>query len=102
MKASNLFSLTLLLLWVSYVSILHACHKPAYDLTGDWSRGSVVYSFYDDSRFKQSDLGGQWVWQLKGDVLFLYGQPDREMKVEWVSRDEVKMIEVDTFTLVRL
>jgi hypothetical protein len=96
------YFLAYFLIIMALVAILDSCHKPAYDLTGDWSRGSVFYSFYDDSRFKQSDLSGQWVWQLKGDVLYLYGQPDREMKVEWISGDEVKMIEVDTFTLIRL
>lgn len=102
MKTSNLFTQALFCFILLAWHFLYSCHKPAYDLTGEWSRGSVVYSFFDDSRFKQSDLSGQWVWQLKGDALYLYGQPDREMKVEWVSSDEVKMIEVDTFNLIRL
>lgn len=71
-------------------------------MTGVWQRDDgTTYSFFDDSRFRQSDKPGQWVWQKKGVRVFLYGAPDRIWTVDFVGVDEIEVIETDTFKITR-
>ena len=82
-----------------------ACTKqePPNTLTGVWHRDNgATYSFYEDSRFQQSDKpGAQWVWIKKGNQVYLYGNLDRFWTVDFVGRDEVIVIEDEKFTITR-
>lgn len=73
-------------------------------LTGQWrDAGGVVYSFFDDSRFQQSDQPGQqWIWEKKGATVQFYGNPDRAWVLLYLGRDSVRAIETDTFAIIRL
>lgn len=77
--------------------------EPPNTMTGVWHRDNgTTYSFFDDSRFRQSDEPGkQWVWEKKGTRVFLYGQPDRVWTVDFIGMDEVEVIETDTFKITR-
>jgi hypothetical protein len=46
-------------------------------MTGAWHRDNgATYSFYEDSRFQQSDKpGAQWVWIKKGNQVLPIRQP---------------------------
>ncbi len=85
--------------------IFSACIKldQPNEMTGVWSRDNgVTYSFFDDSRFKQSDLlGQQWIWEKKGTRIFFYGSPERVWTVDFVDQNHVLAIETDTFNIER-
>jgi hypothetical protein len=72
-------------------------------MTGVWHRDNgATYSFFEDSRFQQSDKpGAQWVWIKKGNQVYLYGNLDRFWTVDFVGRDEVIVIEDEKFTITR-
>lgn len=77
--------------------------EPPNTMTGVWHRDNgATYSFFEDSRFQQSDKpGAQWVWIKKGNQVYLYGNPDRFWTVDFLGRDEVAVIEDDKFTITR-
>lgn len=88
------------------VVLLTACTKQEStgDLTGTWhsAQKGVTYSFFDDSRFQQSDLPGeQWIWERDRDRVHLYGTPRRLWIIEFLTADQVQVIEQDTFQIVR-
>lgn len=88
-----------------WIFIFFACTKQdaTNTMTGVWLRDNgTTYSFFDDSRFQQSDQPGkQWVWEKKGTRVFLYGTPDRVWTVDFIGADEVEVIETDTFIITR-
>ena len=85
--------------------VFSACIKldQPNEMTGVWSSDDgIIYSFFDDSRFKQSDLPGQqWIWEKKGVRIFFYGSPDRIWTVDFVDQTHVQVIETDTFNIER-
>lgn len=87
--------------------MLSSCIKlddPAEIVTGFWIRDNgISYSFFDDSRYQQSNLPGeQWIWERRGDRILLYGNPDREMQIKFVDPDRMRVVDMDTFYLNRL
>lgn len=88
-----------------FFALVLSCTKQeqANYMTGVWLRDNgVTYSFFDDSRFRQSDAPGkQWIWEKKGTRVFLYGTPDRVWTVNFTGPDEVEVIETDTFKITR-
>lgn len=86
------------------VLLLVACTKEQTNaITGTWARPGVVYSFFDDSRFQQSDKPGeQWIWSQDGETVNLYGNPERVWRVVFLAADSVQVVEqADTFTIRR-
>lgn len=74
------------------------------DMTGQWCRddSDVTYSFFDDSRFQQSDRPGeQWIWKQGAGRVDLLGNPQRLWLVAFDGPNEVRVIESDTFTIYR-
>lgn len=74
-------------------------------MTGTWmdSASGIVYRFFDDSRFQQSDmLGEQWIWETKADRVFLHGSPERLWRIEYETPDLIQVIETDTFKIQRI
>lgn len=82
-----------------------ACTKSNSEntMTGVWIRDTgTEYLFFDDSRFQQSDLPGQqWIWDKKGKKVFFYGNPERTWTVDFITGDNIRVIETDTFELIR-
>jgi len=94
------------LIFITLMSITFCnCTKqdPPNTMTGVWHRDNgTAYSFFEDSRFQQSDKpGDQWVWIKKGNQVYLYGNPDRFWTVDFVGRDEITVIEDEKFTITR-
>ena len=85
--------------------LILACTKsePVNEMTGVWARDNgVIYSFFDDSRFQQSDKAGQqWIWEKKGTRIFFYGNPERVWTVDFQGVNDVTVIETDTFKINR-
>lgn len=76
-------------------------------MTGTWERANgTEYYFFDDSRFQQADRPGeQWIWKQKPSRVDLYGDGgavDRLWKIEFLDAGLVRVIETDTFEIMRI
>lgn len=91
---------------ILFILAATACKKePQINLTGTWSGSAsgIIYRFFDDSRFQQSDMPGkQWVWKMAGNDVLFYGNPERTWKIIYALEDEFQVLELtDTLTLYR-
>lgn len=95
--------------WVlSFVScfllLLSACSKQgAESITGIWiGDDGTAYTFFDDSRFKQSDqLQKQWIWKQTGAHIDFYGDPNRIWLIQFITPDSLQATENKIFGLRR-
>lgn len=101
------FLALVLILAAAALAIFGRCTKAEQgqpDMTGQWCRddSAVTYSFFDDSRFQQSDRPGeQWIWKQGAGTVHLYGNPERHWFIAFDGPNEVRVIETDTFTIYR-
>jgi hypothetical protein len=74
------------------------------EITGVWVRTApaIEYRFFDDSRFQQSDLPGeQWIWEQQAGRVHLFGNPQRDWIVLFLSDTRARVVEADTFEIDR-
>lgn len=101
------FLALVLILAAAALAIFGRCTKVEQgqpDMTGQWFRddNNTTYSFFDDSRFQQSDRAGeQWIWKQGAGRVDLLGNPQRLWLVAFDGSNEVRVIETDTFTIYR-
>ena len=87
------------------IGLTMSCFKTINEnsMTGTWHRDTgTKYLFFDDSRYQQTDRPGeQWIWSQNKDKVRLIGNPERTWTVEFITDDNIRVIETDTFELIR-
>lgn len=93
--------------FVAAIVIFSTCTKQDQgkpEITGIWVRAApaIEYRFFDDSRFQQSDLPGeQWIWEQEAGRVHLFGNPQRDWSVVFLSDTRARVVETDTFEIDR-
>lgn len=108
MKIVKLFFIALTTsVFVAAMVVFATCTKRnerQAEITGIWVRTSpaIEYRFFDDSRFQQSDLPGeQWIWEQQAGRVRLFGNPQRDWIVVFLSDTRARVVESDTFEIDR-